>query len=225
MQSKFIVVHIARAGTLLAGALLALGAIVSPASAQYRRHVPDPEPAFAVSVSAGALLPFEETTTPVDVVDPNDIRRGLREIGTVPWVVASARFGRTIAVYASASAAFPGDAELSGTDPLTGDPLSGTEEVGMITVLSAGLSFAPLADARGLRLEVGPAWMDLGDGGTYFGVRGGATAKFFAIGDGGGVFLGWNGLFAANEDERDGVEYGVRGGFINGLRIGFEYAW
>lgn len=209
-----------RPPVLIAGLLL-FGA-AAPASGQYRRQVEELAPAFAASVSAGALFSYEETTTPVPTPEPDAERRGRRSIGTVPAVSVSARYGRGLAVYGSATAAFGAEAELSGFEAITGAPLTGTEDVGMITILSAGMSFAPLRDVMGLRLEIGPAWLDLGEGGSYLGIRIAAAARFLEIGNRGGVVLGWDGYFAGGQHDRDEVEYQVKGGLISGVRLGYE---
>ena len=207
------------------GAVILLLALVQPAEAQYRRRTQELPPLYAVTVSMGALFPYEETMNPVRAPQPEEDMRGLREIATSPWVALSARYGRGLGVYASASAARAEDAELSGFDPLTGEALEGTDETGMLSIFSAGVSFAPFRVARGLRVEAGPAWMDLGSGGSYLAVRLAAAATFLSIGDNGGVFVAWDGFVAGGQHDRDEIEYQVRRGHITGLRAGFEYAW
>jgi hypothetical protein len=137
-------------------------------------------------------------------------------------VSLSARYGRGLAVYANATAAFGGEAERSGFDALTGAPLTGSDGLGTIMIVSAGMSFAPLRDMMGLRLDIGPAWLDLGDGGSYVGIRIGAAARFLEIGNRGGVLLGWDGYFAGGQFDRDDIEYQVKGGFVSGVRLGYE---
>lgn len=205
--------------------VIALLVSATPTEAQYRRQVREQVPAYAVVATVGALLPYEETITPIETPLPDENRRGRRNVDTAPWLSLSARYGRGLAVYASVAAALPGDAELTGADPETGAPLTGTVDVGLISIVSAGMSFTPLRSASGLRLEVGPAWVDLGDGGSYLAVRLAATASFLDIGDRGAVLLGWDGYFAGGQYDRDGTEYQVRGGILNGLRAGFSYAW
>lgn len=180
---------------------------------------------FAASISAGALLGYDETITPVETPFPEEERRGVREVGNIPWISAAARYGRGIAVYGNVGIGFPGDAELSGTEPLTGDVLEGSTDVGTVFIVSAGASVVPLRDVMGLRMDIGPAWVDLGNGGSYLALRIAASAKFLEIGDRGGVLLGWDGYFAGGQHDRDGIEYQVRGGLISGVRVGFEMAY
>ena len=206
--------------TMLVG--LALLASALPASAQYRRQVEVLLPPWAVTVSAGGLFSYDETMNPVETPDPEQPRRGLRSIGTSPTVSVAARYGRGIAVYANVTAGFLGDAELSGNDPLTGATLEGTGDAGLAMIYSAGASFAPLRDVIGLRIDIGPAWMDMGTGGSYAALRVAASAKFIEIGDRGGVLLAWDGYFAGGQHDRDDVEYQVRGGRLSGLRAGYE---
>ena len=207
------------------GAGIILFALAQPAEAQYRRRAQELPPLYAVSLSVGALFSFEETMSPVTTPEPEEERRGLRDVGTSPWVAISARYGRGLGVYASASAARAGNAELSGTHPTTGVVLEGTTEVGTLTIFSAGVSFSPLRIAPGLRFEAGPAWLDLGSGGSYLAARLSASATFLAIGDDGGVFVGWDGYVAGGQHDRDEIEYQLRGGNVTGLRAGFVYAW
>jgi hypothetical protein len=203
-------------------ALALSAALATPASAQYRRHVENLAPMFAATVSLGALFPYDETITPVETPTPEENRRGVREVGAAPWLSAEARYGRGIAVYANAGGALPGEADLSGTDPLTGEVLEGTDDVGLVYHVSVGASVAPLRDVMGLRLDIGPAWLDLGSGAGYLALRVAASAKFFEIGDNGGVLLAWDGFFAGGQHDRDGIEYQIRGGLITGVRVGFE---
>lgn len=177
---------------------------------------------FAASLSVGALLPFEETARSIETPAPDESRRAIRSIGTSPWVSGSVRYGRGLALYAAGGLAFAGDAELSGTDPFTNAPLEGSEGVGAIWTVSAGASFTPLRNAEGLRIEVGPAWLDLGTGGSYVAVRIAAAAKFLQIDDVGGVLVAWDGYFAGGQHDRDEVEYQIREGLISGVRLGFE---
>lgn len=202
-----------------------LCASATPAAAQYRRQVEQLTPALAVTASVGALLGYSETMNPVETPPPEENRRGLREIGTSPWVSVGARYGRGIAIYGAIGAAFTGDAELSGADALTGASLEGSEDAGLITIYSIGASFIPLRDVMGLRIDLGPTWMDLGEGGSYAAVHVAASAKFLEIGDRGGVLLAWDGFFAGGQHDRDDVEYQVRGGRMSGLRAGFELAF
>lgn len=206
---------------ILPGLLLLLSA--EAASAQYRRQVEELPPAFGVSVSFGALLSWDETVTPVVTPDPDDPeRRGIRSIGTIPALSVGARYGRGIAVYGSATVGLDAEAERSGTDPLTGVPLSGTDDVGIVSMLSAGFSFVPVRNLMGLRLDLGPAWADLGSGGSYLGLRVAAAARFLEIGDRMGVVLAWDGYFVGGQDDREGIEYQVRDGIISGVRLGLE---
>ena len=177
---------------------------------------------FAASVSLGALFAYDETITPVETPTPEEDRRGVREVGASPWLSAQARYGRGIAVYGNVGVALPGEAELSGTDPLTGGVLEGTSDIGMIYHVSVGASVAPLRDVMGLRLDIGPAWLDLGNGGGYLALRVATSAKFLEIGDNGGVLLAWDGFFAGGQHDRDEIEYQIRGGLISGIRVGFE---
>lgn len=206
-------------------ALLLALVTTAPAAAQYRRQVEQLSPAFAVTGSVGVLFDYSETMNPVETPLPEENRRGLREVGTSPWVSVGARYGRGIAIYGSIGAAFPGDADLSGADPLTGASLEGTDDAGLITIYSVGASFIPLRDVMGLRIDLGPTWMDLGEGGSYLAVHVSAAAKFLEIGDRGGVLLAWDGFFAGGQHDRDGVEYQVRGGRMSGVRAGFEMAF
>ncbi len=208
------------------GAAILLLALAQPAEAQYRRRTQELPPLYAVTLSAGALFGYEETMNPVETPEPEEDLRGVRDVGASPWLMLSARYGRGLGVYASASAARAEDAELSGFDPITGDPLEGTTaETGTLAIYSAGVTFAPLRIAQGLRIEAGPAWLDLGTGGSYLAVRLAAAATFFAIGDHGRVFVAWDGYLAGDQYDRDEVEYQVRSGYITGVRAGFEYAW
>lgn len=193
------------------------------AAAQYRRQVEELPPALGVSASIGALLSWEETTTPVATPDPIGAdRRGRREVGAVPAVSVAVRYGRGIAVYGSGTIAFGAEAELSGTDPLTAAPLSGTEDVGRITIASVGVSFVPVRNLMGLRLDLGPAWLDMGSGGSYVGLRIATSARFLQIADRLGVLLAWDGYFAGGQDDREGIEYQIRGGIVSQARLGFE---
>ena len=201
-------------------ALLLAGA--GPATAQYRRQVEELPPIFGVGVSLGALLDYEETLTPVETPLPEQDRRGVRSVDTHPAVTVTARYGRGLAVYGAATVGFAPDAELSGTHPLTGAQLTGTGEGGLIRIGSIGLSFIPLPDLLGLRLEIGPAWLDMGEGGSYLGVRIAGAAKFLELGDRAGVLLAWDGYFAGGQHDRDEVEYQIRGGMISGVRLGVE---
>lgn len=194
----------------------------SAAAAQYRRHVEDLPPIFGVALSAGLLLDYEETITPVVTPLPEENRRGVRTIGNQLTVTLAARYGRGLAVYGSVTLGFPPDAELSGADPLTGDPLTGTEDSGLSRIGSIGLSFIPLPDLLGLRLEVGAAWLDLGEGGSYLGVRVAGAARFLELGDHLGVQLAWDGYFAGGQYDRAGVEHQIRGGMLTGLRLAAE---
>ena len=209
-----------------AGPILGLGLLLSTApdaSAQYRRQIDEPPPAFGVTASLGALMAWEETITPVVTPDPDGPdRRGLRSIGGVPALTIGARYGRGIALYGAATVAFGAEAELGGTDPITAVPLSGTEDVGLVTIASVGVSFVPVRDLMGLRIDLGPAWADLGDGGSYLGLRVAAAAKFLEVGDRLGAVLAWDGYFVGGQDDRDGIEYQVRGGMITGVRLGIE---
>ncbi|HEX6589425.1 MAG TPA: hypothetical protein VF039_10405 [Longimicrobiales bacterium] len=207
-----------------ASAVLLL-ALAQPVEGQYRRRSQELPPIYGVTLSVGALFPYEETMNPVRAPEPDQDMRGLRDVETSPWVVLSARYGRGLGVYASASGAMGGDAELSGFDPITGEPLTGTADTGTLAILSAGVSFAPLRVARGLRIEAGPAWMDLGTGGAYLAARLAAAATFLSIGENGGVFIAWDGYLAGGQYDRDEIEYQVRHGYLTGLRAGFEYAW
>lgn len=206
----------------LAVASALVGASAVGASAQYRRQVEELPPAFGVSASLGALLSFEETVTPIETPLPEEERRGVRSIDALPAVSVGARYGRGIAVYGNLTMGLGGEAELSGTDPLTGEPLTGTEDVGLITIASIGLSFVPVRNLMGLRLEIGPAWLNLGDGGSYLGVRVAGSARFLELGDRGGVVLAWDGHFAGGQNDQDALEYQIRGGIISGIRLGFE---
>lgn len=200
-------------------------ALAQPAEAQYRRRAQDLPPLYAVSLSVGALFPYEETVTPTRAPQPEQDLRAERDVDMSPWLVLSARYGRGLGVYASASAARAPDAELSGTDPISGVVLEGTTEVGTLAIFSAGVSFAPLRIAPGLRFEAGPAWVDLGSGGSYLAARLSGGAKFVAIGDGGGMFIVWDGYLAGGQHNRGELEYQLRSGNVTGLRAGFEYAW
>ena len=193
-----------------------------PVSAQYRRQAEELVPPFAVSLSAGALFSYDEITSPVDPVDPDEDRRGVRSVGTTPAVSVAARYGRGIAIYAHATVAFGGEVELSGFDALTGAPLDGTEDRGTVYIVSAGASFAPLRDVMGLRLEAGPALLDLGNGGSYIGIRVAASARFLDIGNSGGVLIAWDGYFAGGQYDREDVEFQVKGGLLSGARLGYE---
>ena len=195
------------------------------AGAQYRHQIEELEPMLAASLSAGALLSYDETVRPIETPLPDEDRRTTRSVGTTPWISATARYGRGLALYANAGIGIGGEAELSGTDPLTGEVVDGTDETGLMWMISAGASFAPLREAMGLRLEVGPAWLDLGDGGSYIAARISASAKFIEIGDRGGVVVGWDGFFAGGQHDRDEVEFQVREGMISGVRLGFEMAY
>lgn len=207
------------------GVAALLLALAQPAEAQYRRRTQELPPLYAVTLSLGATFPYDETMNPVRAPQPEDDVRGIREIGTSPWLSLSARYGRGLGIYVSGSVGRGGDTELSGFDPLTGEPLMGTTETGTLMIVSAGASFAPLRIARGLRIEAGPAWLDLGNGGSYLAMRLGAAATFLSIGDHGGVFLAWDGYLAGGHYDRDEVEYQIRRGNITGVRAGFEYAW
>ena len=177
---------------------------------------------FAATASIGALFAYVETVTPVETPTPEEDRRGVRELSASPWLSGHARYGRGIAVYGNAGVALPGEAEMSGTDPMTGAVLQGTDDVGLVYYVSAGASVAPLRDIMGLRLDIGPAWLDLGNGGGYLALRVATSAKFLEIGDNGGVLLAWDGFFAGGQHDRDGIEYQIRGGPISGVRVGFE---
>ena len=206
------------------GILLLLSA--DPASAQYRRQVEELPPVFGVNASLGALLSWDETITPVVTPDPDaPERRGLRSVGTVPAVSVGARYGRGIAVYGSATVGLGAEAELSGADPISGLPIEGTDDVGLVTLVSVGASFVPVRNLMGLRLDLGPAWADLGNGGSYLGLRIAAAARFIEVGDRMGVFLAWDGYFVGGQDDRDGIEYQVRGGIISGVRLGLELVY
>lgn len=196
---------------------------VDPAAAQYRRQVEELPPAFGASVSLGALLPWEETLSPVVTPDPDGPeRRGLRSVGATPTISVGARYGRGIAVYGSATIGIGAEAELSGSDPLTALPLSGSEDVGLVTLTSVGFSFVPVRNLMGLRLDLGPVWTDLGGGGSFVGLRVAAAARFLEVGDRLGAVLAWDGYFVGGQHDRDRVEYQVRGGIISALRLGFE---
>jgi hypothetical protein len=162
---------------------------------------------------------------PVETPEPQQPRRGIRSIGTAPTASIAVRYGRGIAIYANIGAAFLGDVDLSGNDPLTGAVLEGSEDAGLGMIYSAGASFAPLRDIAGLRVDIGPAWMDLGGGGSYVALRIAAAAKFLEIGDRGGLLVAWDGYFAGGQHDRDGVEYQVRGGRMSGVRAGYEMAF
>jgi hypothetical protein len=205
---------------VLASALLL--ATADPAAAQYRRQVEELPPLFGIGVSIGALLEYEETLTPVETPLPTQDRRALRTVGTHPAVTVAARYGRGLAIYGSLALGFAPDAEMSGTNPLTGATVTGTEDTGLVTIGSIGLSFIPLPDLLGLRLEVGPSWVDLGEGGSYIGVRVAGAAKFLELGDRAGVLLGWDGYFAGGQYDRDRVEYQIRGGMLSSVRLGVE---
>lgn len=189
---------------------------------QYRRQAEELPPIFGVSLSAGMLLGYEETLTPVETPDPADERRGVRTVDPMPAVAIAARYGRGLAVYGNVTLGFGSDAELSGTHPLTGTELSGTTELGMLRIGSVGLSFAPLPDLLGLRLEIGPAWLDMGDGGSYLGLRIAGAATFLELGDRLGVLLAWDGYFAGGQHDRDRIEHQIRGGMVSGVRLGAE---
>lgn len=205
---------------LAAGAmLLTLGA---PVEAQYRRQIEELPPILATSVSFGLLLPYEETVTPIVTPPPDVTQRTVREVGVQPAVTASVRYGRGIALYASGTVAFGGTADLSGTDPLTAAPVSGSEDVGVVFVVSAGASFQPIREAVPVRIEVGPALMDLGDGGSYLGVRLAVAFRFLEIGSRGGVFVDWDGMIAGGQDDQNEIEYQIRRGLVQGVRLGFE---
>ncbi|HUF13267.1 MAG TPA: hypothetical protein VMN78_09220 [Longimicrobiales bacterium] len=191
-------------------------------AAQYRRQVEDLPPVFGVSVSVGGVLDYEETMTPIETPLPDEERRGVRSLDAQPAVTVAARYGRGLAIYGNVMLGFGADAELSGADPLTGAPLGGTEDGGLLRVGSVGLSFVPLPDLLGLRLELGPAWLDLGDGGSYLGLRIAGAAKFMEIGDRLGVVLAWDGYFAGGQHDRDAIEFQIRGGLISGVRLGVE---
>lgn len=205
---------------VLVPALLLLSS--KPVEAQYRRHVEDLPPVFGVSLSVGALRDYDETITPVVTPLPEEERRGVRSADTQPAITVAARYGRGLALYGHLMVGFGSDVELSGTDPRTGGPLTGTEEGALMTAGSVGMSFIPLPDLLGLRLEIGPAWLDMGDGGSYLGLRIGGAAKFVEIGDRLGVVLAWDGYFAGGQHDRDGIEHQIRGGMISGVRLGLE---
>ena len=212
-------------GILRYGVAVLLLALAQPAEAQYRRRTQELPPIYAVNLSFGALLPYDETVTPVHPPEPDINLRSVRSVGTSPWVSLTARFGRGIGVYANGSAAFAPEAELSGTDPLTGEAISGTTETGTITVVSAGVSFAPLRGMYGLRIEGGPAWLDMGSGGSYFAGRGAVQLQLFTLGDRGRVFAAWDAYLGGSQDTQGEVEYQLRKGNVMGLRAGFELAW
>ena len=197
-------------------------ASAEPAHAQYRRQMEELEPMLGVSISAGALLSYDETVRPIETPPLDEDRSTTRSIGTTPWLSASARYGRGLALYANAGVGIGGEAELSGTDPLTGEVVDGTDDLGVMWMISAGASFAPLREAMGLRLEVGPAWIDTGSGGSYLAARISASAKFVEIGDSGGILIGWDGYFAGGQHDRDAVEFQLVEGMISGVRLGFE---
>lgn len=191
-------------------------------SAQYRRQVEELPAAFGVSASLGALLSYEETVSPIETPLPDEERRSVRSVDAMPALSVAARYGRGIAVYGTVTLGLRGDADLSGTSPSTGEPLAGTEDTGLVTIASLGLSFVPVRDLMGLRLELGPAWLDLGDGGSYLGLRVAGSARFLELGDRGGVVLAWDGHFAGGQDDQADLEYQIRGGIVSALRLGFE---
>lgn len=207
------------------GVAALLIAAAQPAEAQYRRRAQELPPLYAVNLSVGALLPYDETVTPVNPPEPDLNLRGVRQVPLSPWVSLTARYGRGIGIYANGSVAFAGDAELSGSDPLTGAALDGTTEIGTIMIVSAGASFAPLRGMSALRLEAGPAWLDLGSGGSYFAGRASVQVRFLSLGERGRVFAAWDGYMGGGQDASGEIEYQLRKGNIMGLRAGFEYAW
>ena len=201
---------------------LLLAASADGAAGQYRRQVEELPPAFAVSASIGALLSYDESVTPVETPLPDENRRGRRSVDTQPTISLAARYGRGIAVYGNVLVAPAGEVELSGNSPETGAPLTGTEDLGTLTITSIGASFVPVRSVMGLRLDIGPAWLNLGEGGSYLGVRVAGSARFLEIGDRVGVALGWDGHFAGGQNDRDSREYQIIGGMISGLRLGFD---
>lgn len=205
---------------LAAGILLLLSS--APVEAQYRRQIEELPPILATSVSFGLLLPYEETVTPIVTPPPDVTQRTRRDVGLQPSATASVRYGRGIALYGSGTVAFGGTADLSGTDPVTAAPVSGSEDVGLVYMVSAGASFQPIREAVPVRIEVGPALMDLGDGGSYLGLRLALAFRFLEIGSRGGVFLDWDGVIAGGQDDQDEVEYQIRRGLVQGVRVGFE---
>jgi hypothetical protein len=200
-----------------------LAATAGTATGQYRRQVEELPPVFGASVSLGALFSWEETVTPIETPLPEGPdRRTIREVGTVPAISVQARYGRGLAVYGNATVGAGGSAELSGSDPLTAAPVSGEQDIGLVGIVSVGLSFVPVPDLMGLRLDLGPTWADLGDGGSYLGLRVAAAARFLEIGDRFGVVLAWDGHFLGGQDDQDRVEYQIRDGIVTGVRMGFE---
>lgn len=193
------------------------------ASAQYRRQIEELPPIFAASVSFGALLSYDESVTPIVTPPPDGPpHRMNRDVGPQPSVTAAVRYGRGIAIYAAGTAAFSGSAELSGTDPLTAAPVSGSDDLGPVYMVSAGASFQPIREALPVRMEVGPALLDMGDGGSYIGLRFSLGFRFVEFRDFGGVFLAWDGFVAGDEDEQSQIEYQLRRGLVQGLRLGLE---
>lgn len=206
---------------MMAAALVPMWA--GSASAQYRRQIEELPPILAASVSFGVLLSYDEIVSPVVSPPPDDPpRRTTRDVGMQPAVTASVRWGRGIAIYAAGTVGFGGSAELSGTDPLTAAPVDGSEDLGTVYILSAGASFQPIREALPVRIEAGPALIDLGDGGSYLGLRFALSYRFIEFRDFGGVFLDWDGFVAGDEDEQDQVEFQLRRGLVQGLRLGLE---
>lgn len=203
-----------------ASLLMLLAATADSAEAQYRREIEELPPAFGASVSVGTLWSYSESITPVETPPPDENRRAIRDIDTQPALSLMARYGRGIAIYGAATVGFGSTVEVSGNDPETGAILDDSGDAGTILITSIGVSFVPLERVSGLRLAFGPAWLNLGSGGSYLGVRASADARFLELREGLAIVLGWDGYLAGGQDDQDRLEYQLRGGTVSGVRLG-----
>jgi len=202
-------------GLLLVGLLLAS---ITPAEAQYRERARIREPRLVVALSPGVLWNAAETVRSRQPL-PGQTSRLTVDRPVAPGLGLSVRWGRSLQVYAGASAFLGGEADITGEDPTSGAPVDSVADAATSYMASAGVSFVPAAPVRA-EIGVGQLW--LGDGGDYLGFRAALAADLWNIGDQFSLGVGGELWAAGGTHSDDDLERQLADGWLAAFTVRLE---